>query len=286
MPHKKSEKKLCKKSEIRKHHGNHDHDHSGKLLPFLINVTPNGGPSIGGSAVTINGYNLDAVTQVNFGSNPASNVQIVNKYRLTAATPSGSGIVSVKVVNQYGESNALFFKYDDDPYLSLISPGTGPSNGGNSVSLYGDGFLRVTSVKFGNNATAVFTVINDNVLNVTVPTNDGQSGQVEVRVMTTSGPTTSNSVTYTYISVPVIESLTPDQGPTVGNRHITITGSGLTTAQAVKFGATYGVVVSIINDNTITVRSPPGTGSVNVSVMTAGGWSNELAYVYVPPPQI
>ena len=68
--------------------------------PTVSNVSPNGGPTAGGTGVTITGTNFAAGATVAFGGAAATNVVVVNSTTLTATTPSGSaGAVTVTVTN-------------------------------------------------------------------------------------------------------------------------------------------------------------------------------------------
>ncbi len=72
---------------------------------------------------------------------------------------------------------------------------------------------------------------------------------------------------------PVVMGVSPATGPTAGGTLVTITGSNLAGATAVDFGSTQ--VTSFISDTAsqIMVSSPAGTGTVDVTVMTAAGLS-------------
>ncbi len=54
---------------------------------------------------------------------------------------------------------------------------------------------------------------------------------------------------------------------------MTIAGAGFTGATLVNFGTTAAQDVVIVNDRTITAKSPAGAGIVNVTVTTPGGTS-------------
>ena len=73
-------------------------------------------------------------------------------------------------------------------------------------------------------------------------------------------------------SAPTVSSLAPNAGPAAGGTSVTITGTNFTGATAVKFGATTASYT--VNSATqISATSPAGSGTVNVTVTTAGGTS-------------
>lgn len=73
--------------------------------PVVSSITPNSGPSIGGTAVTINGQRFDATATVTIGGVEARNVTLVSANSLTAVTGSrniGVADVAVTVGGQRG----------------------------------------------------------------------------------------------------------------------------------------------------------------------------------------
>jgi len=79
------------------------HVYGGCFLPTVTSVTPNTGPTTGGTAVTIKGTNFVAPATVSFGGEPATGVVVVNLTTITAVTPSNSpGPVDVVVTTVCG----------------------------------------------------------------------------------------------------------------------------------------------------------------------------------------
>jgi hypothetical protein len=74
-------------------------------VPVVTSVTPNSGPSGGGTQVVITGSQfLKKGTSVNFGPNPASGVTVLNSKTIMATSPAGSGVVDVTVTDSKGTS--------------------------------------------------------------------------------------------------------------------------------------------------------------------------------------
>ncbi len=63
----------------------------------ITSVTPNEGPDVGGTPVTITGAGFLTATGVTFGGVAATNVVVVNDEEITCDTPAGTGIVDVVV---------------------------------------------------------------------------------------------------------------------------------------------------------------------------------------------
>ena len=87
---------------------------------------------------------------------------------------------------------------------------------------------------------------------------------------------------------PKITSISPSSGPSTGGTTVTITGSGLLSAAAPKFGANPATDYLVQNDTVVTATAPVGTlGTVDITVTTAGGTTAISAadkYTYVTPP--
>lgn len=87
------------------------------------------------------------------------------------------------------------------------------------------------------------------------------------------------------ITAPTISGLTPNTGPTTGGTTVTITGTGFTGAQFVKFGTSAGTNLTIVSDTSLTVQAPAKlAGAYNVTVINGGGTnSGTYNYTYYIP---
>ncbi len=86
-----------------------------------------------------------------------------------------------------------------------------------------------------------------------------------------------------------VTGLEPASGPTAGGTHVTITGTNLGEVTAVHFGTNEAESFEIESPTSITAVAPPGTGVVNVTVISAAGTSAPgpaSQFTYVPPPVI
>ena len=86
---------------------------------------------------------------------------------------------------------------------------------------------------------------------------------------------------------PAVTGVSPASGPAAGGTAVTVTGSNL-TGGSVAFGGTAATGVSC-SASSCTATSPAGTGTVNVTVTTAGGTSatgsaDQFTYTAAPPP--
>ncbi len=72
---------------------------------------------------------------------------------------------------------------------------------------------------------------------------------------------------------PVLTALQPASGPAAGGTTVTISGLHLTDARSVAFGTTPASSFTVVSDSEITALSPPGSGTVEVTVTTPAGTS-------------
>jgi hypothetical protein len=94
------------------------------------------------------------------------------------------------------------------PTVTSVTPGTGPTTGGNTVTITGTGFTGATGVTFGGVAATNFTVVNDTTITSVVPSGSA-SGAVSVIVTTGVGSNAANTL-YAYVTA------TPTPTPTLG----------------------------------------------------------------------
>jgi IPT/TIG domain len=76
---------------------------------------------------------------------------------------------------------------------------------------------------------------------------------------------------------PAITRLSPSKGPRSGGTMVTISGTSLLAPTAVHFGAKTARILKVLSATKLEVISPKGTGTVAVSVTTAGGTSAKTA---------
>ncbi|MCL6563429.1 MAG: IPT/TIG domain-containing protein [Firmicutes bacterium] len=207
---------------------------------------------------------------------------------LTSPTP---GIISV-AAEVYGQPNLVnrtSVTFEPLPIVTGLSVHTGPTTGGTSVSISGLGFTGATAVYVGNSPVTTFTVAPDGT-SLTFITPPGL-GTVDVRVgndAAISGTGVADQFTYSGVSAlaPQVTSVSPSGGPAAGGTPVVIQGSGFTGATAVLFGSTPASSFTVVSDSKISATTPPGSGTVNVTVVTANGVSSpspDATFTYVAP---
>ncbi|MEV4810884.1 IPT/TIG domain-containing protein [Micromonospora avicenniae] len=258
--------------------------------PTASTISPSSGPQSGGQPVTITGTGFTPDATVTFDGVAATDVVVAaDGTSLTAVTPPGTvGPAAVVVTTAGGSTPSLPYTYLADgtgAEVTGLTPREGPAAGGTTVTITGSGFGAATGVTFAGVAGTGFTV-NPAGTTITVVTPPNPAGPASVEVVFPAG--TSNAGTFTYRPVaaaPGIESLSPNQGGTVGGTVVTIRGSGFvpgrTTVGICGRTITAGEVTVAADGRSLTFRTPPcAAGNAEVRVTTPAGTSNEAAFHY------
>jgi len=257
--------------------------------PVISSISPSSGGIAGGTSVTLTGINFTGATSITFDGIAATSLSIVNSTTITCITPAHSaGAVGIIVTNGGGPSDAFSsFTYITPPSITDISPSSGVNTGGTSVTITGTNFTGATSVTFGGIAATSLTVVDSTTITCITPAVNSD-GDVGIIVTTEGGPSSEFS-SFTYITPPVISSISPSSGSTVGETSVTITGKNFTGASSVTFDGLSATSLIILNSTTITCITPARTtaGDVGIIVTAEGGPSSEFSsFTYITPPNI
>ncbi|WP_022893965.1 IPT/TIG domain-containing protein, partial [Agromyces subbeticus] len=165
------------------------------------------------------------------------------------------------------------------PALTSLAPDEGPVAGGTLVTITGTDLSDASAVTI-DGASVPFTQVSSTEITFVTPPH--AAGAVDVVVTTPGGP--SNALPFTYLEVPALTSLAPDEGPTAGGTLVTITGTDLAGATEVTIDGA-SVPFTQVSATEVTFVTPPhAAGAVDVVVTTPGGESNALPFTYVPVP--
>ena len=303
--------------------------------PTVTSVSPNTGSTAGGPpTVTILGTDFSgsgfATTGVSFRG-VAAVFTPINATSMTATPPAGSGQVDIKVTTQSTDgtstqtsptSVADTYVYAPVPTVTNVGPGTGPTVGGNTVTLTGTDFMsnnstgaNFTTTKVTVDSTGITTTCSGPPSSPCFTVTDGThisvqdfpphaAGVVDITVTTPGGTSaTGSGDQYIYALVPAVTSVTPGAGPPAGGNTVVVTGTGLLGATHVFVGGSdvsttpcvgtppASPCFTVNNDAQIAVQDLPAHGAmtVDVTVQTPVGTSAKSAadqYVYASAPTV
>ncbi len=260
--------------------------------PTVTNVSPDVGPETGGTSVTITGTNLTGASTVDFGATAATSFSVSSASSITAVAPAGTGTTDVTVTTAGGTSEITAgdkFVYLPPPEVTSVLPREGPEAGATSVTITGTNLGEATSVRFGAKSATSFTVDSESTITAVSPAG---MGTVDVTVTTPWGTSTTGSADdFVYETPPVVKSVAPKTGPEAGGTTVTIRGTSLASATAVRFGSTVATSFKVNSPTSIAAVSPAGAGTVDVTVTTPDATSaisaaDDFTYMSEPQPTV
>ncbi len=244
--------------------------------PRISSISPSGGPMAGGTVVTVTGSGFASATAVQFGGNNGTALKVISDSSLAITTPPhGAGTVAISIISADGVIRsgepATMYQYEEVsvPRVSGVSPSSGPVTGGTVVTITGSGLIGAETVRFGEIYAWDLKVIDDSHLTATTPASSPGSVAITVKNAAGTGSPSAPPAMYLYdFPVPELTGISPSSGSTTGGTVVTVTGSGLAGATAVQFGGVPGKGLNVIDNNQLTVVSPPNSpGTVGLTVV-------------------
>ena len=225
-------------------------------------------------------------------------------YSVALSADGTTSLVGAYGVSSFTGSAYLFSLV---PSVTTVSPSSGPVGGGTPVTVTGTGFTGASAVYFGTAQGTGLAVSSAASLTVTSPAG---TGTVDVTVVTPGGTSAISAADHfgyiappppvplppplpapspAPVAAPTVSLVSPSTGPATGRTSVTLTGTGFAGASAVYFGTAQGTGLAVSSAASLTVTSPAGTGTVDVTVVTPGGRStisaaDHFSYIPASPP--
>ena len=245
------------------------------------------GPDHGftGTILMLSGKTFTGTTSVKVGGVPAAFALVTGQLRVTVPAAAVTGPISV---TNAGGTTATSGSFTVDPKITSFTPISGSV--GTLVTLAGSGFgalgeTRTLTVN-GTSALALLGVggvraesvtwVSPNSLKFTVPAG-ATTGAIQLGVGTAAPYTTATPLK-------VLPKVTgyATAAARVGDT-VTVQGTTLIGATAVKFGTVSGIVDSVSLDGTqLSTHVPPGALTSAVTVTTPGGTSTGPVFKVLP----
>ena len=253
----------------------------------VTSITPSSGPTAGNTPVVILGTNFvgGGNLYVSIGGEPITSLQLVSSTELRGRTPAGSlGAKNIRFTN----GNAQFvevvgaYTYTNGsapaPTVSSVSPASGPTSGGTTITLTGANFVSGATVRVGG--TAATNVVFVSATQLTARTPAVPAGARDVRITNPDGQSATRTGAFTYASAaaPTLTAVSPASGPTAGGTVITVTGTNFAAGASVTVGGVASTGVTVVSSTQIRATTPAGsTGAKAVQVTNPSGLSASLA---------
>ncbi len=260
--------------------------------PIQVNsLLPNRGETGGGLLVEIVGLAFAPEMTVWFGDVPAADVDVLTESRIQVVTPPAPvGVVDVYVVESESRFGVLTngFEYYAPVTLERVEPTRGSSLGGDSLVLYGGGFVDGTSVRFGDGAPRTAVVVDATRCQVLTP--PLPHGVYAVTVSNANGSATLNNAFSTWDPVR-LRAITPFAGPISGGTPIVVTGTGYVDPTSLTLGGQELAAVADPGEGALSAvtlpADPPVEGVVAATVSNANGTAtlaNAFAFIDTSDP--
>jgi len=265
--------------------------------PSLTGVTPASGPTAGGTTVALAGADFDVGASVTFGGKVAAVVSRTSTTLTVTAPAHAAGPVNVVVTNGDAQfaTLAAAFSYVAPPSLTSVTPTSGPTAGGTSVTLAGSGFVPGPGGSVVTIGGAAATVTSSTASTLVATTSAHAAGPQPVIVTNPDGQSATLAASFTFVDPPpvptdpTITGVSPASGPTAGGTSVTLTGTNFVNGGVVTFGGVAGTIVGQVFSTQLTVSTPfsQPAGPVDVTYSFGGKVASvHLAYTFVAPPPV
>jgi hypothetical protein len=179
------------------------------------------------------------------------------------------------------------------PTLTSVSPTSGPTAGGTTITLTGTNFVSGATVRVGGAAATSVSVAS--ATRITARTPVGTAGARDVVVTNPSGQAATRAGAFTYTGAAsatlTATSVSPGTGPTGGGTAITVNGTGFVSGAAILIGGTPATAVAFVSSTQLTARTPAKpAGGYSVQVRNPNGQTanTPVGFLYsgtsTPPP--
>ncbi len=267
--------------------------------PGITDISPESGPTAGGTVVTITGSGFESGATVRVGGVAATDVDVVDGGTIHATTGAhAAGVVDVEVQHADGQVATLAggFTYIAPPAVSGIDPPAGPAAGGTAVAITGTDFQDGAVVTIGGESADAEVVDGTTILATTPPlggasrpTGPRASTPVDVVVTNPDGQASTLANGFTYVPAPTVGGVSPASGPESGGTTITITGTDFQAGAVVLVGGSDASEVNVVGATTITAKTPAGTaGPADVEVRNPDDQAGILdgGFEYLAAPSV
>lgn len=170
--------------------------------PKLTAVTPSVGTTAGGTVITLQGSGFTGAKKITVRGIPCSSFNVETPTSATCVTPPGKvgkASVVVRTAGGANKANQRFTYAALAPQVTSVSPSSGTTAGGTSITITGNNLTGATSIVVGGKACASFGVIS--ISSATCVTPSGSAGTASVVVTTANGTSSANTL-YSYTTTP------------------------------------------------------------------------------------
>tara|TARA_R110002072_G_scaffold276051_1_gene437383 strand:- start:111990 stop:116984 length:4995 start_codon:yes stop_codon:yes gene_type:complete len=251
--------------------------------PSVASVSPSNGLNTGGYSLSITGTGFTFGATVQIGTTDCPNVSYINSNQITCNVNSGTvGTYDVTVTNPDNQemilANAFTYRYPT-PNITSVSPTSGSTLGGTTLTLTGVAFRSGATVTVNGSTCNTVTIVSSTSATCVTSTSAAATGDIVITNDDGEIGTLTNG--YTYQPPPTVTGVSLNSGPVTGAANVTITGTGFLTGATADLGGSNcnGVIVASSTSLTCTTNAH-AAGLVTATVTNTDTQSGSLANAY------
>ncbi|MFU8802404.1 MAG: IPT/TIG domain-containing protein [Bradymonadaceae bacterium] len=247
--------------------------------PVIAAVHPGFGPTTGGTRVWIVGHGLGAADlDIRFGSQSATIESRAAGHAVVLSPPGSVGLADIVLRTGGIERDRLEDGFDYRPAVEItdVSPGQGPTAGGEVITIEGTGFLEVDTVDFGV-LPAAFEIVSNTRIRATSPRHS--AGKVDVTVQANELEARMLEA-YEYVEPLEIWGFSPVRGAIAGGTHVAVRGQGFQGLLEVELGNVEGTDVRRLDGHNLYFYTPPNRIGEARLIVKSGDESAEGPYPF------
>ena len=262
----------------------------------LTGAYPQRGSTSGGATVIISSVYFPIASSVSclFGMVSVPG-RLLDSKSVECVSPSGlEGTVSLGVsLDGLGaESDNLQFTYIPETEVLSLDPSVGGTEGGTNVTITGTGFSVHDELScVFDDLEVVGVYLSDNAILCVSPAHATDTVTVKVSLGDDMFVTVPSD--FTFVPVPVVESISPSVGLLNGGTVVTVTGHGFEAIAGEDIFCVFGdsaVISSILSDSVLACTSPPCVEckfvDLSLSLSSSSLTTRVRSFEYVPQPVV
>jgi len=187
-----------------------------------------------GTIPTTSSFNLTGYSQT-FSGKSFATLGITSGTTITCTynTTQAGGTTDTVTIQAYTSGS---------PVIESISPATGTTSGGTSITITGANFSGATSVTIGGVAATGVTLVSSTSITATTPAS-ASTGAKDI-VVTTAGTTATYGGGFTYSAAPVASAVSATVAYNSSSNSITLSATNSPTSVAVSTAASHGTATA------------------------------------------
>jgi hypothetical protein len=245
----------------------------------IDSITPARVPTSGGIEVTVMGRGFSPRTAVSVDGEPALRVEVIDDRRLRMLVPPGRrGFADVRVTTE-AQSRLVErgIEYYEPLEISRVRPASGSVDGGDLVTIEGQGFAAETEFGFGGR-DATLVDIDPQASTATVEAPAHPAGLVDVTAQTpTDNAIFQDAYLYREDDAPHLAAASPRFGPTSGGTQVELRGWGFdASGLEIQLGANAATIVDQAASYAVVETAAGSAGPVDIVMADSQGELDRL----------